>query len=228
MDTNQKPSLGNAALIAGLGILLLALTVPIAEFYIFPELINYRDAAETAKNISDRPAFFTAAIFIHLLSVFCDVVIAWALYIFLKPVDKNLALLTAWLRIAYAAFNVVALLNLVHVLALIRMHASSDSLTIQSDELILFYVRSFNMQWKFGLIFFGICMIMLGWVVLKAKYIPNIMGYALFLAGAGYILDDVRYFLLPQLNTDWLFITFLGELVFMAWLLVKGRKVKTI
>lgn len=220
--SGQQPSPGNAALIAGLGILFLALTVPVAEFYIFPTLIDYKNAGQTAANIAQHPALFTATMFIHLLSVFCDVLVAWALYIYLKPVHKNFALLTAWLRIAYAAFNVVALLNLVQVLVLVRMQPVA---TLSIPELILFHVRSFNIEWKFGLVFFGICMTMLGWLVLKARYIPKAMGLALLIAGAGYIADGIRYFFFPGAQADWLFITFLGELVFMVWLLVKGRRV---
>lgn len=85
-----------AALVAGLGVLLMALTVPIVEFYIFPKLIDFRNAAHTTRNIADYTMLFSAAIFIHFITVICDVVVAWALYLFFKPVNKNLSLLTAW------------------------------------------------------------------------------------------------------------------------------------
>lgn len=41
--------------------------------------------------------------------------LAWALYVFLAPVDRNLPVLTAWFRLVYAAIAMVALLNLLTV-----------------------------------------------------------------------------------------------------------------
>lgn len=223
--TDQSPSPKTAALIAGFTILFLALTVPVAEFYIFPKLVDYKNATQTAENITRNTSLFTVGIFIHFLSVLCDIIVAWALYVFLKPVHRNMALLAAWLRIVYAAFNVGALLNLVHVLVLVRMQQSLAATSPQIDQLMLSYVRAFDMEWKFGLTFFGVCMGSLGWLVLKATYIPKTMGIALFVACVGYVIEGLRYFFLPHVNADFLFITFLGELVFMAWLLIKGWKV---
>ena len=59
---NQETSMRKAALIAGLGVLIMALTVPVVEFYIFPKLIDYKNATQeieeiyskTEKNISSN------------------------------------------------------------------------------------------------------------------------------------------------------------------------------
>lgn len=85
-NENKEISLRRAALIAGLSVLIMALTVPVVEFYIFPKLVDYKNPTETANNIMNNKSLFTAAIFIHFITVICDLVSAWALYIFLKPV----------------------------------------------------------------------------------------------------------------------------------------------
>ena len=47
-------SLRNAALIAGIGLLIMVLTVPFAEFQIFPSLIDYTNPKETVRKILDK------------------------------------------------------------------------------------------------------------------------------------------------------------------------------
>jgi hypothetical protein len=227
MANDKHLSIGRAALIAGFAVLLMALTVPVVEFYIFPKLVNYRDAAATTANIAAHRTLFSLAIFIHFTTVICDIVSGWALYIFLKPANRNVALLSAWFRIVNAAFTIAALANLVQVLGLLN---TADHLTsIQPAELndmILYRVQSFNVQWRFMLVFFGTYMILLGFLVLQASYVPRMMGMMLFLTGAGYIIDNLKYFFYPQVNTGFLWFTYFGELVFMFWLLIKGRKVQ--
>jgi hypothetical protein len=216
-----------AGLIAGLAILVMALTVPVVEFYIFPTLIDYKNAAQTTINIREHTSLFSGAIFIHFVTVVCDVVAAWALYIFLRPVDRSLALLTAWFRIVNTTFTIVSLLNLIQILSMVR--AVENSLLMEAGQVhdnVLFYLRSFNLQWRLMLVFFGIYLNLLGLLVLKAKYIPRIMGVLLIVAGLGYIIDDLKYFFYPKVDTGMLWVTYFGELVFMFWLLFKGSRIK--
>lgn len=70
---NQIILLRKAALIAGLAVLIMALTVPFVEFYIFPKLIDYKNAAQTTTNISNNSTLFSIAIFIHFTTVICDI-----------------------------------------------------------------------------------------------------------------------------------------------------------
>ncbi|MEX2232117.1 MAG: DUF4386 domain-containing protein [Cyclobacteriaceae bacterium] len=227
MLKNSNLTVGRAALIAGLAVLVMALTVPIVEFYIFPKLVDYRNAAKTTQNITNNTVLFSLAIFIHFLTVICDIVSGWALYIFLKPANKNLALVSAWFRIVNAAFTIAALANLVQVLSLLKTGEYFTSVQPNElNDLILFRIHSFNLQWRFMLVFFGIYMNLLGFLVLQAKYVPTIMGIFLILTGAGYIIDNLKYFFYPEIDTGFLWFTYFGELVFMFWLLIKGRKVR--
>lgn len=226
-SSGPRISLKNAALIAGLGVLLMALTVPIVEFYIFPKLINFRDPGETLRRIAENKTLFSTAIFIHFITVVCDVAVTWALYIFLKPAHKDLSLLTAWLRLVYTAFNVAALLNLIHVLNLMETSEYFGHINEgQVSDQVLFYLRSFNLEWRFGLIFFGIYLCLLGYLVFISGYVPRLVGAFLVIAGLGYLVEDTRHFFFPDFNTGFLWFTFLGELVFMFWLLIRGTRIR--
>ncbi|WP_158860247.1 DUF4386 domain-containing protein [Lunatibacter salilacus] len=98
---NKDISLSKAAIIAGIGLLMMTLTVPFAEFKIIPDLVDPNNALETASNITNNSLLFNVAIFLIFITIVADIVVAWALYIFLKPVNKNLSLLTAWSRLLY-------------------------------------------------------------------------------------------------------------------------------
>ena len=227
MNSSNKTSLGSAALIAGIGLLIMVIAAPYAELYVFPKLFLFNNAAETAKNIIANKALFVSVIFGYLITFICDIVVAWALYILLKPVNENLSLLTAWFRLVYAIISLVALLNLVTVFRL--LNTQDYSTEFKPDQLLIFVtlsLREFRNHWYFGLLFFSIHLGLLGYLVLRSKYIPKILGVLLIIAGLGYLLSNLKPFLFPGINLDFAVYTFWGELIFMLWLLIKGSRIK--
>jgi len=154
-------------------------------------------------------------------------VVAWALYVLLKPVNKNLSLLTAWFRWVYTGMALVALLNLVTVLRL--LNTSNTLSLLQPDQLgaqVMLSLSAFRTQWHFGLLFFGIHLVLLGYLIFWSKYIPRILGVLLIIAGLGYLLTSLNPFLFPDINLDFAEYTFYGELIFMLWLLIRGSRIK--
>lgn len=214
-----------AALVAGFGLLIMVLTVPFAEFSIIPSLVNYGDATETLQNIQNNPLKFQLAISLYLITFIMDVFVAWALYVFLRPVSVHLSLLTAWMRIVYTVIALAATLNLINVTVLTRSSTYLKDLENILPSLIMAEIQSFGWQWSFSLLLFGIYLLMLGYLVFKASYIPRVMGVLLMVSGLGYILDTIGIFFFPGINRDLLMITFFGELIFMLWLLIKGWRV---
>src|SRR5688572_27182674 len=112
IKANGGISMRTAALIGGLPVMLL--TAPYAEFYVFGNLISYNDAARTTQNIMDHPKLFVSGIFAMLVTFIYDIVLAWACYIFIRPVNPLLSLLGAWTRLVYTGIAVVALFNFLY------------------------------------------------------------------------------------------------------------------
>ena len=90
-------TLRQGALVAGFAYLLSPVTA--AEFSIMPKLVIPGNAEQTVQNLSAHSGLFVAAILCYLITFLEDIVIAWALYILLSPVNKSLSLLTAWFRL---------------------------------------------------------------------------------------------------------------------------------
>ena len=72
-------SLRQAAIIAGLGLLLMAVLAPVAQFGVLQKLVVAGDATNTANNILASMWLFRFGIFIFLIVAILDVVVAWAL-----------------------------------------------------------------------------------------------------------------------------------------------------
>lgn len=123
-------------------------------------------------------------------------------------------------------FIIYALTNLIKVLSVIKSYPETQNTQLANS--VIFYLNSFKLEWSFALIIFGIYLILLGYLIYKSSYVPKIFGIFILIAGFGYLTHTLGTFFIPEYNLDFLFITFFGELIFMAWLLVKGRKINTL
>ncbi len=229
MSTNNSSStfsgisIRNAALTAGFGLLLMVLTAPVAEMYLLPNLVDFKDASATYQNLMENRQVFITVIFLYMTTFFADVIVAWALYIFFKPFNQALSLLTAWFRLVYTVLAIYGLFNLLKVLELMDMASEMDaSISAEVSSQLMFYLKSFGSEWGIAFVFFGIYLGLLGYLAYKAKYVPKIIGILLLIAGIGYFVSSLKPYFFPQLDTSFVMITFIGELVFMVWLLISG------
>ena len=217
----REISLGTAALISGLT--LFVPTAPYAEFYVFGKLIVYNDGAQTTQNILQHPKLFLSGIFAILFTFMKDILLAWTMYIFLRPVNASLALLGAWFRIVYSAIAIVALFNFVYAYQLLHLPVFQNQV---DNQQILQLVNARRFAMNIAFIVFGIYLVFGGILMIKASYIPKIMGILIMLAGLGWIIINLQPYFFKQYDISWMLIFSVGELVFGIWLLVKGRKIK--
>lgn len=214
-------SIGTAALIAGLT--LFVPTAPYAEFYVFGKFIDYNDAAKTTHNLLQHPKLFLSGIYAIFFTFIKDVLLAWAMYIFLKPVNASLALLGAWLRVVYAAVAIVALFNFLNAYQLVH---TPDYQTAFKNEQVLLLLNARRYSMNLAFILFGIYLMFGGILIYMASYIPKVMGVLITLAGIAYILISLQPYFFKQYNLSWMMAFYIGELVFGIWLLVKGSRIK--
>jgi hypothetical protein len=222
----EQMNLGTAALIAGFGYILMFGT-PLAEVLVVHKLFDWNDALATLTNISANSGLFRYGIALYLINFMGDVIAAWALYVLLRPVNVYLSLFAAWMRIIYTILGIVAVMNLVTVL----QYASAPAYlgTLSRTDLAtqaMIAIHSFRDQWSFAFIFFGIYLLLLGYLVFISTYIPKIVGICLMIAGTGWLADNLQPYLYPQAGVNIGTVAGIGELVFMLWLFIKGRKLK--
>ena len=224
-DISQR----KAAIVAGFGLLIMTIFYVFADFFVFQNLIVPGDATSTAINIMASEILFRIGICCLLIVLICDVVVAWALYIFLKQVNKSLSLLTAWLRLVYAAILGIALFNL--VIVLILLSGANYLAVFEADQLhaqVLLFLNAFYDVWAIGLIVFGFHIFILGYLVFKSNYIPRVLGVLLIVAGLSYLIDYFGKLLFPNFDVPISLVLGWGELIFMFWLLFKGGKIREV
>lgn len=228
----EKLTQRKAAITAGIAMLVVAASAMFAVGVVQNKLIDWDNAAATTNNILDSIGLFRTGIFSWLITLIADIVTAWALYVFLKQVDNSLALLSAWFRVAYAIILGTAVMNFIFVSLLLGGDKSIPS--IQSSQLqiqVMLSINAFQKMLSFGFIIFGIHLFIIGYLVLKSKFISKVLGILLFIASISYIYIHIMHLFLPQYdNITAVAETILslpmavGELGLGVWLLIKGGK----
>ncbi len=217
--------MGGAAVVAGVGLLIMTVTAPYAEFCVFPKLIVDGDTGNTFANMLSNRALYVSALAAFVLNYLADVVVAWALFLLLAPVNRDIALLAAAFRLIYTALGIGALTNLFAAARMLdqpQNTAAPDSAAfLQQFQLLL---DAYPIEWGVALIFFGVHLLIIGYLISRSDYMPRVLGYLVAAAGAGYIVYVGGLYALPMVDLSFVGITFLFEPVLMLWLLLRGRK----
>jgi hypothetical protein len=153
---------------------LLAMVTAILGFYIRGHLIVSGDVAATARNIIAHEPLFRLGIASDLVTFVTDIALIAALYVVLKPVNRNLALLAAFWRLMETAVLVVVTLNGFDVL---RVLSGADYLGVfEADRLqalarlsLSAYADGYNA----GFVFLGLGSAVFSYLWFKSGYIPR-------------------------------------------------------
>jgi hypothetical protein len=148
------------------------------------------------------------------------------LYLLLKPVNKNLALLAILFNLIQTAVLVANKLNLLMPLFLL---GNADYLKAfepnQLSALTYIFVKAHDYGFGIGLIFFGFACLIYGYLLFRSGYFPRTLGVLMAIAGLSYLTDSFTLILAPvYAGTIFPVLVFalIGELSLCLWLLVKG------
>jgi hypothetical protein len=186
------------------------------------------DASATVNTIIVNESLFRVGLVISLFSVVFLLLAAWALYILLKPVNKNLALLFLLLNLGGFVIWCLSLLNLYGSLMLL---SGAEYLNVFQPDQLQAQATLFVNLYKNGSVIaqipYGVWLLPLGYLVFKSRFLPKILGVLLIADGFGLIIYVLQRFLLPGfdvLSYPSLMISFIAELSLSLWLLIKGVK----
>lgn len=128
-----------------------------------------------------------------------DVVVAWALYVFLQRTSRQLSLFAAWFRLVYVAIAAAALLNLLLAVKLVDDTGYTTALEKgQRDAQVMLSLDAYLYGWRIGLVSLGVHLLLLGFVMVKSDYAPRLLGMLVALAGLGYVVMMLAGVLLPN------------------------------
>ena len=220
--------LQRTARVAGVLYLVVIVGAGFAEGYVRTGLVVPGDAAATAGNIASSEGLYRVGFASDLVAFLCDVAISVLLYVLLRPVSKTVSLLAAAFRlIAHPAIASVNLLNHFMALLLVREGAGVTGLDAeQVQALAALFVEAHGIGYLIGGAFFGVHLLLLGYLIYRAAYLPQLLGVLLTLAAAGYLVESFGTFLFPRYEAVYVWIVavpaVVAEVSLALWLVIKG------
>jgi len=215
------------ALVAGFGLLLMTLSIFLGDALALNDVIVPGDAAATANNIISNESQFRVGVFCYLIVIVLDLIVAWAFYVFLKPLQDPLSLLAAWSRVVYTTIFGIALVN---YYSLVQLLSNADYLsTFETTDLhaqVGLSLKAFRDGWDVGFVFFGLHLVFLGYVLFKSSSIPKWLGILVFIGGVSYLIDYCGRILVVNFTPFASMLFGWGEAIFMFWLIFRGGKQK--
>lgn len=218
------------ARIAGVLYLIIIVSGIFGFFFVRQSLIVPGDAAATAANITASEGLFRISIGADLIMIVADIALALVFYLLFKPVNNGLSLMAAFFRLAQAAVLGVNLLNLFFALQLISGANYTAVLgPDQAQAMSMLFLEAYDTGYAIGLLFFGVNLFILGYLVLKSGYLPKVLGILLLAAAVGYVIDTFARTLMLDYGSyqplfDLLVFTpaTIAEVAMALWLLIKG------
>lgn len=168
-----EPAQHTAAKIAGF--LYLFTNAPaIFAFYARSRVIVSGNAVETARKIASSERLFRVGIVTELLTVALVLILVVALYVVLKPINRNVALLAAFWRLAENFTLAVVTLSEFAMLVLL---SGADYLRVvdtrQLQALAYVLLRVYGAGFNIGFVFLGLGSAVFSYLWLESRYIPR-------------------------------------------------------
>ena len=209
---------------AGIMFLISFVAGSFGEFYVPSKLIVAGNAAATVSNIVDHEMLFRLGFAGYLLEALCDVALALVLYVLLKPVHRNLALLSAFFGLLSTALFAVCEMLFFCAPFLVKNPVFAQSFTReQLDALVYFFVRVYASGAALFMVFYGSASLIRGYLIYRSGYIPRFIGVLFGLVGIAFIVKNFTLVLAPAYSWDLLLAPApIAVLVLTVWFLAKG------
>lgn len=227
MTTTKLINLGENkknARIAGAFYLFFIIATAIANM-IRTKFIVAGDAIATARNIQASEWLFRLGFLSDIIAGVLFFMAAWALYVLLKPINKNIALLFLLLNLGGVA---VQCLNMLNLFSAVLLLSGADFLRVfQSDQLqalAMFFLNLHESGFMIAQFFFAAWLFPLGYLVFRSGYLPRILGIVVMVECFAWLLYPLQFFLFPSVFLTYLSsaVGFIGEFSLTLWLLIKG------
>ena len=217
------------ARIAGVLYLIIIVIGFCGEFFVRDKLVVSGDVTATANNIMASESLWRVQIAGDLILLVCAVALTMILYILLRPVNKNLALLAVFFNIVEFPIEAVSKLCL---FAALFLSGNADYMKAfephQLHALVKISLQLHDYGFGIDLVFFGFACLVYGYLLFRSGYFPRTLGVLIAIAGLSYLANSFTLILAPAYaGRTFFFLVFalIGELSLCLWLMVKGVNV---
>jgi len=229
-NTTTEAAQVRAARLAGAMFLFINAIGIFSEIIVRGSLLS-GDITQVAQNIISSERLYRLSIVGDLVMFAGGLVLIWALYVLLRPVNRDLALLAVFFRIVETAVSVAATLA---SLIAVRLLSSAEYLKVfEADELhVLSRLarNAFGFGQDVGFIFFALGSTVFAYLLLRSRYVPLILaGWGVF-ASLLFTVYNLVIIVFPGAVETLMYVSFapigIYEITLGFWLLLKGAKIQ--
>ncbi|MCA9386745.1 DUF4386 domain-containing protein [Candidatus Dojkabacteria bacterium] len=194
-----------------------------------PSLIIGENAAETANNIIQNETTFRLGIASGLITQLFQVVVVLFIYKLFASIDSaysKFLVISALVGVPISMASYVFKLGAIELVHGGSYLSSFDTAQLQSLAMYAFNLSEHMVE--IASIFWGIWLLPIGYLVIKSKYMPKFIGWALYAGGIGYLISAFTNFIMPDAEVllSLAEVLTFGEMIFIFWLLFRGIKTK--
>jgi hypothetical protein len=227
-STSIERSQRTAARVAGATYLVTNATAFFQNLYVLPHLIDYKDAAATTTNIANNQFLFRLGFASDLLTFSVLVVLICAIYIVLRPVNRNLALIALFWRLVETAIMVTVALHSSVVLQLLDGSYRQAVGVDQLQALVLSTLRAQSDEYVVGYLFLGLGSTLFSYLWLRSGYVPRILAWWGIIGSALCAGASLAFVIFPHASSlVWYLPIGTFELAMGFWLAIRGIRPPT-
>ena len=190
---------------------------------------NQTNIAKTASNIASNERIYRIGIANNIITFAIDVVLIWALYILLRPVNRNLALLAVFFRIVETTIACIAIIN---YFVAMRLVSDADHLkAFDAEQLQALSVMHYTYASTFTVvaIFLGLGSTIFNYLLLKSGYIPKVLAAWGIFSSLLLVISQFAIIIFPDVEKTIIQASFgpivIDEIALGFWLLIKGANI---
>lgn len=216
---NSKKTAG----LAGIFFLILAIGTGYSWNF-FNSIFASGDAITTVNNIQASGSMFRYALILDLVGEISFIFLIYYLYELFKSVDKGWARIMALLVVISIPIAILNLVNLSAPMLLLSEGYASAFGTTNLNALIMLFRDLYTFGVQIAAVFWGLWLLPLAYLTFKSGFVPKFISVFLVIAGLGYMTGSVLKLISFDLGFNISSYTFIGELMMIIWLLIKGVK----
>jgi hypothetical protein len=197
-----------------------------SQAFIRGSLVVAGDAALTAQKILESEQLFRAGIVIDIVMLTGVLALVWALYVLLRPVNRNLALLAAMLRLAELAIHYVA--TIFSLVGLTLLGGAGYLAAFEPTELHALarvVIGAQGTGFNVGFVLLGFGSAVFAWLFYRSRYVPRWLaawGVVASLLLSAYALAVILHPPSTSIGPVSMVPMLVYEITLGAWLLFKG------
>jgi hypothetical protein len=234
MNTTIRPIVQSPQLYVRMGgvmYLLIILGGIFSELFVRGKLVVSGDAAATANNIIHSFSLWRLGIVTDLFMHVLDIPVMLIIYLLLRRVNRNIALLVLLFNLVQTAVLAADILNLVAA-----MLPLGNATYLKAVDPNVWMAQAYlsiglhNYGLGIGLIFFGFVCILEGYMIYTSRFFPRWIGILMQIAGFCYLINSLALLLAPGIAKiifpAILVPCFVAELSFSLWMIVRGINIE--